>query len=204
MIQRYASLLSADASEYKKVIKKIENDNFDGLHFDIFDGRFVRSFAFSFIIIKSLRKLTSLPFNVHMEVEEPELFFDDCIDAGADIITFHPQASVKVERALRYLKAKKKQTSIALDLEIQVSDITKYLTLTDYIIVMSVYPGFGKQEFNINSYEKIKKLKRIIIENKLYTKIMIDGGANKENENDLIDSGVDILIYGSSIFNYKE
>jgi ribulose-phosphate 3-epimerase len=135
-----------------------------------------------------------------LEVEEPELYFDDFIKAGSNIITFHPQVNVKSERALRYLKAKKIQTSIAIDLDIKIDKIIQFISLIDFIIIMSVYPGFGNQEYRDESSQKIKMLKKIIIESNYNTRIMIDGGVKREIEEELINYGADILIYGSSLF----
>lgn len=200
MVQKFASLLSAESLNYGTVIKKIENNNFDGLHFDVFDGHFVKNFAFGPGIIKPLKKITSLPFNIHLEVEEPELFFDMFIDAGGDIITFHPQACQNTKRALRYLKAKKIKTSIALDPDIRIDYIEEYLNLTDNVIVMTVYPGFGKQDFIHGSLSKIKKLKKTIENKGLKTTIAVDGCINDKTSVSVIENGADILIYGSSLF----
>lgn len=200
MTKRFASLLSADAGNYKELLKKIENINFDGIHFDIMDGHFVKNFAFSPGIIKSLRNYTILPFNAHLEIENPSDFIDTFIDCGCSIITLHPQ-TCNIERELRYLRARNVTASVAIDPDIKISEIFNYLGLIDNIIIMTVYPGFGKQKFIENSFEKIKNLKEIIIKNKLNITISVDGSVSKQNEQLLINSGCDILIYGSSLFN---
>ncbi len=200
MVEKFASLLSADAADYRSIIKKIEALNFDGLHFDVMDGHFVRNFAFSPHIIKSLRKLTSLVFNVHLEILNPGDFLDVFIDAGSDIITIHPGATANLERELKYLRAKKIKSSIALDPEVKVGEITAYLPLVDYIIVMSVYPGFGHQQFIPESLDKIKHLKALVTDKNLDIKIAVDGSINDKTSEMVIEKGADILIYGSSIF----
>jgi len=200
MTKRFASLLSADAGNYKELLKKIENINFDGIHFDIMDGHFVKNFAFSPGIIKSLRNYTILPFNAHLEIENPSDFIDTFIDCGCSIITLHPQ-TCNIERELRYLRARNVIASVAIDPDIKISEIFNYLGLIDNIIIMTVYPGFGKQKFIENSFEKIKNLKEIIIKNKLNITISVDGSVSKQNEQLLINAGCDILIYGSSLFN---
>ncbi len=200
MTKRFASLLSADAGNYKELLKKIENINFDGIHFDIMDGHFVKNFAFSPGIIKSLRNYTILPFNAHLEIENPSDFIDTFIDCGCSIITLHPQ-TCNIERELRYLRARNVTASVAIDPDIKISEIFNYLGLIDNIIIMTVYPGFGKQKFIENSFEKIKNLKEIIIKNKLNITISVDGSVSKQNEQLLINAGCDILIYGSSLFN---
>jgi len=200
MVKKFASLLSADASNYEKTIRKLEREKFDGFHFDILDGHFVRNFAFNAEIIKSLRKLTELPFNAHLEIENPEIFLDMFIEAGCNIITIHPQTCKKIERELRYIKAKNALSSVAIDPDIKVDYIKNYLPLIDNIIIMSVYPGFGKQKFIDASLQKIKKTKKIITENNLNISISVDGAIDENNSKKVIECGADILIYGSSIF----
>ncbi|MEI7615911.1 MAG: ribulose-phosphate 3-epimerase [Actinomycetota bacterium] len=200
MLKKFASLLSADASNYGQIIKDLENNKFDGFHFDVLDGHFVRNFAFGPGTIKSLRKLTGLPFNIHLETENPEIYMDMFIDAGSDMITFHPQACEKVERALRYLRAKNILTSFAVDPDIEIDYIKKYLPLIDNIIIMCVYPGFGSQKFIEKSLDKIRMTKKIIVESMLDISISVDGSINEDTSKKVIECGADILIYGSSLF----
>ncbi len=199
-IKKFASLLTADAGNYEKLLKDIEKEGFNGIHFDVMDGHFVKNFAFSPQIIKSLRKYTPLPFQAHLEIESPSDFIDLFIECGCNIITLHPQ-TCKIKRELRYLRARNITTSVAIDPDIKISEILDYISLIDNVIIMSVYPGFGKQKFLVHSLEKIKNLKNIIINNQLPVTISIDGGINPNNENQIIESGCDILIYGSSLFN---
>jgi ribulose-phosphate 3-epimerase len=200
MTEKYASLLSADAADYRSTIKKIESMGFTGLHFDVMDGHFVKNFAFSPQIIKSLRRLTLLTFNVHLEIQRPGEFLEIFIDAGADMITIHPTASKTIERDLKFLRAKNIKSSIALDPELKVIEISKYLPLTDNVIIMTVYPGFGQQNFITGSLEKISELKSIIEKSGMEITISVDGSINEETTNMVIKQGADILIYGSSIF----
>jgi len=200
VIKRFASLLSADASNYGKAIKELEKEKFDGFHFDILDGHFVKNFAFNAEIIKSLRKLTTLPFNAHLEIENPEVYLDMFIESGCNIITIHPQTCKKVQRELRYIKAKNALSSVAIDPDIKIDYIKNYLPLIDNIIIMSVYPGFGKQKFINTSLEKIKKIKKIITTNNLNISISVDGAIDEDTSKKVIECGADILIYGSSIF----
>ncbi len=159
MVEKYASLLSADASDYKSIIRKIESEGFSGLHFDVMDGHFVKNFAFSPQIIRSLRKITSLFFNVHLEIQNPGEFLEMFIGAGADEITIHPTSTKTVERDLKFLRAKNIRSSVALDPEIETGQILKYFPLIDNIIIMTVYPGFGQQKFIDKSLQKIKEVK---------------------------------------------
>lgn len=199
MVKKYASLLSADASYYKKIIEDIEQKGFTGFHFDIMDGHFVKNFAFNTAIIKSLRKLTKHPFQAHLEIENPGEYIDVFIDSGCQIITVHPQ-TCKLERELRYIRTKNALASVAIDPELGIDVVKEYINLIDNVVVMSVYPGFGNQKFNEESLKKIKNLKRIIEEMDLEITISVDGGINSKTEDLVIEAGADILIFGSSLF----
>ena len=199
MVKRFVSLLSAEAGNYEKIIKKIEAQNYNGFHFDIMDGHFVKNFAFGPGLIKSLRKITKLPFQAHLEIENPGEYIDMFIECGCDIITLHPQ-TCKIEKELKYLRAKNIITSVAIDPDIKITEVINYLGLIDNIIIMSVYPGFGKQKFQVSSFMKIKKLREIINVGNHDITISVDGGVNKAIEKKLIKIGSDILIYGSSLF----
>ncbi|MCL4378027.1 MAG: ribulose-phosphate 3-epimerase [Actinobacteria bacterium] len=199
MVKKYASLLSADASDYKKIIRDLEQRGFTGFHFDIMDGHFVKNFAFNATIIKSLRKLTKLPFQAHLEIENPGEYIDMFIDSGCQIITVHPQ-TCNLERELRYIRTKNALASVAIDPELEIDVIKRYMSLIDNIVVMSVYPGFGNQKFNEKSLKKIKNIKRIIEENDLEITVSVDGGIDSKTEYLAIENGTDILIFGSSLF----
>lgn len=199
MLEKYASLLSADASDYRKTIMDLEKNGFTGFHFDIMDGHYVKNFAFSATIIKSLRKLTKYPFQAHLEIENPGEYIDMFIEAGCQIITIHPQ-TCNIVRELRYIRTKNATASVAIDPEVEIDVITKHLNLIDNVVVMSVYPGFGNQEFDKRSLKKIRDLKNIISKNNLEITISVDGGINDKTKDLVIESGADILIYGSSLF----
>lgn len=199
MVRKYASLLSADASDYKKTIMDLVKKGFAGFHFDIMDGHFVKNFAFNATIIKSLRSLTKLSFQAHLEIENPGEYIDMFIEAGCQIITIHPQ-TCKLERELRYIRTKNAIASVAIDPEIEIDTIMKHLNLINNIVVMSVYPGFGNQEFDKRSLKKIRDLKNIINKNNLEITISVDGGINNKTKDLVIENGADILIYGSSLF----
>jgi len=200
-MEKFASLLSVDAYNYKKTIEDLEEKRFDGLHFDILDGHFVKNFGFNLYIINSLRKITKLKFNIHLQIENPEIYINEFIKAGADILTIHPQTCNNLERELRFIKSQGAQSSIAVDPEVKIKNIEKYLPLVDNVVILTVYPGFGEQKFIEKSLQKIKELKNIILENKFPISISIDGSVNSENAEILKRYGADILIYGSSLFN---
>ena len=164
------------------------------------DGQFVKNFAFNAGIIRSLRKLTDLPFDAHLEIINPELYIDIFIDCGCQIITIHPQTCKFIERELRYIKSRGRITSVALDPDQDIEIIRNYINLIDNITVMSVYPGFGNQKFIQGTIKKIKNLKSMLINKNLKTTISVDGGIDEELEDEIIKSGADILIYGSKLF----
>ena len=200
MVQRFASLLSADAHNYDKTIKRIEDMGFNGIHFDVMDGHFVKNFAFGPDLIKSLRGITPLVFQAHLEIENPGEYLDRFIESGCNIISLHPQ-TCKIEKELRYLRSRNIVTSVAIDPDIEIEEILSYIKLIDNIIVMSVYPGFGKQNFQKSSLDKIKRLREIIVNYNYDITLSVDGGVNKEREKELIEAGCDILIYGSTLFS---
>ena len=200
MVKKFASLLSADASSYERVIRKLEEKNFSGFHFDVMDGRFVKNFAFNENIIKSLRKLTKLPFQAHLEIENPAEYIDMFLNCGCSIISLHPQTCGNIERELRYIKSKNAVSSVAIDPDIGIDAIKNYLNLIDNVVIMTVYPGFGNQKYIGKSLNKVKNLKKIFIDNNLDITISVDGGVNDSTSDKIIESGADILIYGSSLF----
>jgi ribulose-phosphate 3-epimerase len=199
MVQRFVSLLSAEAGNYEKIIKKIEAQNYNGLHFDIMDGHFVKNFAFGPGLIKSLRKITKLPIQAHLEIENSGEHIDMFIECGCNIITLHPQ-TCKIEKELRYLRAKNITASVAIDPDIEITEVINYLGFIDNIIIMSVYPGFGEQKFQASAFMKIKKLRELINAGNHNITISVDGGVNEAIEKKLVKIGADILIYGSSLF----
>ena len=199
MVQKFASLLSAEAHNYEEIIKKLEEQNYDGFHFDVMDGHFVKNFAFSSDIIKSLRKITTLPFQGHLEIDNPGEYIDMFIESGCDIITLHPQ-TCDIEKELRYLRSRNITASVAIDPDINIDEVLNYLNLIDNIIVMSVYPGFGKQKFQEYSFDKIRKLKKIITSGNYDITVSVDGGVCRDMEKILVEAGCDILIYGSTLF----
>jgi len=199
MVEKFISLLSADASDYRKIIKGFEAENINGYHFDIMDGHFVKNFAFNSNIIRSLRKLTKLPFQAHLEINNPSEFIDMFINSGCQIITVHPQ-TCNIERELRYIRTKGCVASVAIDPDIDVEIIKNYLGLIDNVVIMAVYPGFGGQNLIEKAIKKIIELKELISVNDLDITISVDGGVSDKNDYKLIKSGANILIYGSSLF----
>ena len=197
------SLLSADFSDLASAVKKIENDGGSIVHIDVMDGAFVPQISYGQPIIKSIRKLTSLPFDVHLMVEKPELMVDSFADSGADWITFHYESTVHIDRLIHHIHDLGKKCGISIVPSTPVSLLSEILPLVDLVLVMSVNPGFGGQSFIPYSMQKIADLKKIREERGLSFKISVDGGINEKNCSEVAAAGADILVSGSSFFSGK-
>ena len=195
------SLLSADFSDLSKAIKLIEDKNGKVVHIDIMDGRFVPEITYGQPVIRSIRKLTDLPFDVHLMVEHPEEQIKSFAQAGADWITFHWESTVHVHRVIQQIHELGKKAGVAIVPSTPVSAISEILEYADIILVMTVNPGFGGQKLIPSCIEKVKELV-LLREQKGYSfKISVDGGINNETLGLALDAGVDIFVSGSSFFN---
>jgi len=199
-IQVSPSILSADFSKLGEDIKRLEDSGADMIHVDVMDGHFVPNLTVGPPVIKSLRKYTKLPFDVHLMIDPVHKYIKDYSDAGADIITFHPEATENISETINLIKSLNKKAGISLNPNTEISAATDYLDKIDLILIMSVYPGFGGQKFINEVIQKIKDLDQIRKEKKLNFSIEIDGGINFETSKIAIDAGVDILVSGTTIF----
>lgn len=197
------SLLSADFSDLKSAVKKIEDDGGSIVHIDVMDGQFVPQITYGQPVIKSIRKLTKLPFDVHLMVEKPELMVDSFAESGADWITFHYESTVHIDRFINHIHDLGKKCGISIVPSTPVTAISEILHLVDLVLVMSVNPGFGGQSFIPYSLKKIEELKKIREEKQLDFKISVDGGVNEKNWPDVASAGADILVSGSAFFSGK-
>ena len=199
-IQISPSILSADFSELGNDIKRLEESGADMIHVDVMDGHFVPNLTIGPPVIKSLRKYTKLPFDVHLMIDPVHKYIKDYSDAGADIITFHPEATEDILETINLVKSLKKQVGISLNPDTKIKAAEKHLDKIDLILIMSVYPGFGGQTFINEVVKKIEDLDQIRRERKLNFKIEIDGGINFHTSKIAIDAGVDILVSGTTVF----
>jgi len=199
-IQVSPSILSADFSKLGEDIKRLEDSGADMIHVDVMDGHFVPNLTIGPPVIKSLRKYTKLPFDVHLMIDPVHKYIKDYSDAGADIITFHPEATENISETINLIKSLNKKVGISLNPNTEITAATDYLDKIDLILIMSVYPGFGGQKFISEVINKIKDLDQIRKEKKLNFSIEIDGGINFETSKIAIDAGVDILVSGTTIF----
>ena len=199
-IQVSPSILSADFSKLGEDIKRLEDSGADMIHVDVMDGHFVPNLTIGPPVIKSLRKYTKLPFDVHLMIDPVHKYIKDYSDAGADIITFHPEATENISETINLIKSLNKKVGISLNPNTEITAAKDYLDKIDLILIMSVYPGFGGQKFISEVIQKIKDLDQIRKEKKLNFSIEIDGGINFETSKIAIDAGVDILVSGTTIF----
>ena len=195
------SLLSADFSNLGSEIKKIENNKGGAVHIDVMDGSFVPEITYGEPVIRSIRKLTKLPFDVHLMVDKPELHIDSFVNAGADWVTFHFEATNHAHRIIQMLHEKGKKAGVAICPGTSISVLSEILPCADIILVMTVNPGWGGQKLIPSCVEKVAQLKSYREEHGLNYMISVDGGVNNDTLKAVLDAGTDIVVSGSCFFN---
>ena len=203
MVKIAPSILSADFARLGEEIKEAERAGADLIHVDIMDGHFVPNITIGPPVVKAIKKATGLPLDVHLMIEEPDRFIDDFVKAGADILTVHSEASTHLNRTLNYIKSKGIRSGVSLNPSTPLNVLDFVLSDVDMVLIMSVNPGFGGQEFIPQTLGKIKMIKDIIKEKKYKVEIEVDGGVTTENAPDVVKAGADILVMGNAFFNSK-
>lgn len=194
------SVLSADFSDLKAAVSMIEKNNGKAVHIDVMDGQFVPEITYGQPVIRSIRKLTKLPFDVHLMVKNPENQIDSMIESGADWVTFHLEATAHAHRLIQAIHEKGKKAGIAICPATPVSVLSEILECADIILVMTVNPGWGGQTLISSCVKKVQELKRIRSENNYKYMISVDGGINSKTIETVVDAGTDIVVSGSSFF----
>ena len=199
-IQISPSILSADFSQLGNEIKRLEEAGADLIHVDVMDGHFVPNLTIGPPVIKALKKNCSIKFDVHLMISPVHKYIEAYSDAGADIITIHPEATENLSASIDKIKKLKKKVGVSLNPETKIDIIKDYLEQIDLVLIMSVNPGFGGQKFMPEVLDKIKDLKNFQNEKNINFDIEIDGGINFENSKEAIKAGANILVSGTTIF----
>ncbi|MDB4613314.1 ribulose-phosphate 3-epimerase [Candidatus Pelagibacter sp.] len=199
-IQISPSILSADFSQLGNEIKRLEEGGADMIHVDVMDGHFVPNLTVGPPVIKALRKQCSIKFDVHLMISPVHKYIEAYADAGADIITIHPEATENLEESISKIKSLNKKVGVSLNPESKLDLITNYLEKIDLVLIMSVNPGFGGQKFMPEVLDKVKQLKEIKSKKNMNFDIEIDGGINFDNCRSAIEAGANILVSGTTIF----
>ena len=199
-IQISPSILSADFSQLGNEIQRLEEGGADMIHVDVMDGHFVPNLTIGPPVIKTLRNFTKLPFDVHLMIAPVHKYIKNYAEAGADIITIHPEATDNLKNSIKYIKELGKKVGVSLNPETKTDVIKEFLTEIDLILIMSVHPGFGGQKFIPEVLDKIKELKNIKLSENLKFDIEVDGGIDFNNSKLVIEAGANILVSGTTIF----
>jgi len=204
MIKISPSILSADFADMGKAVEYMEQCGADYIHCDVMDGAFVPNISFGPGMIKAIRKHTKLPLDVHLMVDRPERYIDDFVNAGADIITIHAEATLHIQRVLQYIRSKGVKCGLVLNPATPVDYIKYCLDCIDMILLMSVNPGFGGQKFIPAVLPKVKEVSDMIKESGYDIELEIDGGINFENIGSVLEAGANVIVAGSTVFGHKD
>lgn len=201
MVKIAPSILSADFSRLLEHVKEVESAGVDYLHVDVMDGHFVPNISFGAPILKSLKGKTNLFMDVHLMIENPDLYIGDFVDSGADLINVHVEASTHIHRTIQLIKSYGVKAAVTLNPGTPLVVLEEILPELDMVLLMSVNPGFGGQSYIKATTDKIRRLKAMIDEKGLKCDIQVDGGINLTNVKEVIEAGANIFVAGSAIFN---
>jgi len=200
MVKLAPSILAADFGNLLSDVKKVENAGVEYLHIDIMDGHFVPNISFGPVVMKALKGKTDLVFDVHLMIENPDMFIDEFVDAGADIIVVHQETCKHLHRTIQNIKSRGVKAGVSLNPATPINVLEDILEELDMVLIMSVNPGFGGQSFIESSVGKIKRLKKMIDERGLDIDIQVDGGVKASNIRKVVEAGANVIVAGSAIF----
>ncbi len=204
MVKIAPSILSADFSKLEEQIKLVEEGGADFIHLDVMDGHFVPNITFGPPVIKMLKKVTKIPFDVHLMIEKPDQYIKDFVDAGADIITVHQEACIHLHRTIQHIKSYGIKAGVALNPSTSIESIRYILDEIDMVLIMTVNPGFGGQYFIKQMKDKIIDLRNLVKTRNLNIDIQVDGGIKLDNIKEVASYGANIFVAGSAIFNSED
>ena len=198
------SILAADFGNIERECSLIDKSDADWFHLDVMDGIFVPNISFGMPVVKAIRKMTSKPLDVHLMITQPERYIEKFIDLGSDIISFHIEATNKLEENISTIKSKNVKVGIAINPDTPIGDLKDIISKIDLVCLMGVHPGFAGQKFIENTFDRLKQLKALIKDSNSKALIEVDGGVNENNYMDLKSLGADVLVAGSYIFNSED
>ncbi|MBM7560543.1 ribulose-phosphate 3-epimerase [Fusibacter tunisiensis] len=201
MVKLAPSILSADFSKLLEHVQEVEAAGVEYLHIDVMDGHFVPNISFGAPILKSLKGKTNLFMDVHLMIENPDLYIEDFVKAGADLINVHIEACPHIHRTIQLIRSFGVKAAVALNPGTPLSSIEEILPDLDMVLIMSVNPGFGGQSYIDSMTDKIKRLKDMIQSKGLVCDIQVDGGIKLDNVKAVVDAGATVIVAGSAIFN---
>lgn len=198
------SLLSADFGNLQRDIDMLNQSQADWLHIDVMDGRFVPNISFGFPIMKTIKEHSNKINDVHLMIVEPEKYVEEFINQGADYVSVHYEACIHLHRTVKLIQSKGAKAGVVLNPSTPVSVLEDIIKEVDLVLLMSVNPGFGGQKFIENTYNKIARLKELILSKDASALIQVDGGVNVENAPRLFDAGADCLVAGNAVFSSED
>ena len=194
------SILSADFANLSREIEKVKSGGADLLHLDVMDGHFVPNITIGPPVIASIRRCTNLPLDAHLMIEEPSRYLESLLQAGVNWLSVHVEADTHLNRTINFLKEQGVRAGVALNPSTPLSTLEEILADVDYVLVMTVNPGFGGQRFIPSTLDKIRKLRQIITSKSFGARIEVDGGIGPDNLQQVLDAGADVIVVGSAIF----
>lgn len=198
------SILTADFTQLGNQVREAEAAGADYIHFDVMDGMFVPNISIGPLVLQAVRRVTSLPLDVHLMIEAPERYFDEFVNAGANVLMVHQEDNVHLHRSIEQIKALGARAGVVLNPATPLSTLEEILPFLDRILIMSVNPGFGGQSYIKTSTDKLRRCRQMVDERGLNIEIEVDGGVKANNIREVAEAGADVIVVGSAVFNDQE